>query len=191
MSAGVAVLVSAAVFTWPWRTRAAARRRLLGRHLDVAAGRETAGHRPTLRIDAVANSVDLLALALQGGGGVVEAIESVAADSPPPVRNQLSSVGAALRWGVADEEAWAVVPAVWAPAARALRLSRQAGLPPADMLRRAAEELRAADNAHVEAASARVAVRVVLPLGLAFLPAFVLTTVVPVVIALARATLSG
>jgi pilus assembly protein TadC len=40
--------------------------------------------------------------------------------------------------------------------------------------------------ADVEVAAARLGVRLVVPLGLAYLPAFVLTTVVPVVLALTR-----
>jgi len=38
-------------------------------------------------------------------------------------------------------------------------------------------------------ATATLGIRIVLPLGLAFLPAFVLTTVVPVVLALANQVL--
>jgi pilus assembly protein TadC len=58
-------------------------------------------------------------------------------------------------------------------------------VPPAGLLRDAAADLRRDALAQVEVATARLSVRLVLPLGLAFLPAFVLTTVVPVVLALA------
>ena len=41
----------------------------------------------------------------------------------------------------------------------------------------------------LEVATATLGVRIVLPLGLLFLPAFLLTTVVPIVLALARQVL--
>jgi len=43
----------------------------------------------------------------------------------------------------------------------------------------------------VELAAARVGVRLVAPLGLVLLPAFLLTTVVPLVVALGRQMLNG
>ena len=50
----------------------------------------------------------------------------------------------------------------------------------------AAADLRREAVADVEVRAARLGVRLVLPLGLAYLPAFVLITVVPVVLALTR-----
>ena len=49
----------------------------------------------------------LLAVALQSGCGVVEAIEQVAHVAPPLAGAELSVVAAALRWGVTEDEAWA------------------------------------------------------------------------------------
>ncbi len=66
-----------------------------------------------------------------------------------------------------------------------------AGVPPAELLTRAARDLRSSHVALVQAATARLSVRLVLPLAMAFLPAFVLTTVVPVVLALATDLLTG
>jgi pilus assembly protein TadC len=53
----------------------------------------------------------------------------------------------------------------------------------AGALGRVAADLRAARRADAEAAAQRLGVLVVLPLGLCFLPAFLLTGVVPVVVA--------
>jgi len=50
-------------------------------------------------------------------------------------------------------------------------------------LERLADDLRASRSAGVEAAAARVGVLIVLPLGLCFLPAFVLAGIVPVIVA--------
>jgi pilus assembly protein TadC len=50
-------------------------------------------------------------------------------------------------------------------------------------LRRIADDLRAARHADVEAAAQRAGVLIVLPLGLCFLPAFVLAGIAPVIVA--------
>ena len=51
--------------------------------------------------------------------------------------------------------------------------------------------LRSNRLAAIDVAAARLGVRLVVPLGVAFLPAFVLTTIVPVVLALARQVLAS
>ena len=137
----------------------------------------------------VANAIDLLALALRGGVGLLEAVEAVGARLADPLGAHLLTVAAAQRWGVDGVEAWASVPSAWQPAARALRMAATAGIAPADVLAQASQEIRRAEEQRLEVATARLGVRVVLPLGLLFLPAFVLTTVVPIVMALAAQVL--
>jgi pilus assembly protein TadC len=137
----------------------------------------------------VANATDLLALALRGGVGLLEAVEAVGARLEDPLGAHLLTVAAAQRWGVESAEAWASVPSAWQPAARALQMAATAGIAPADVLEQASQEMRRAEEQRLEVATARLGVRVVLPLGLLFLPAFVLTTVVPIVMALAAQVL--
>lgn len=137
----------------------------------------------------VAGVIELLALTLRGGVGLVEAMEAVAIRVGGPLGLHLQTVAAAGRWGVEDAMAWASVPAAWQPAARALRMAATAGVPPADALVRVAEEMRRREQQRLEVATATLGIRIVLPLGLAFLPAFVLTTVVPIVLALAQQVL--
>lgn len=73
----------------------------------------------------------------------------------------------------------------WAVALdRTLLLARDAGVPPAALLLATAAEERRRQAARRRLAAARLGVRVVLPTGLCLLPAFVLLTVVPMVIAL-------
>jgi pilus assembly protein TadC len=134
----------------------------------------------------IAGVVELLALTLRAGVGVVEAMEAVAARVGGPLGMHLRSVAAAGRWGVEDATAWSSVPSAWQPAAMALRMAAVAGVPPADALRGAAQEIRRGEQQRLEVATATLGVRIVLPLGLVFLPAFILTTVMPIVIALAR-----
>ncbi len=133
----------------------------------------------------VAATLDLVALALRTGCGVVEAVGDVARGSPERVSHQLSTVVAGVGWGLGWSRAWALVPDVWAPARRAMVLAAEAGASPADPLVRAADGLREARSRRLELNAARLGVRIVLPLGMVFLPAFVMLTVVPLVLALA------
>lgn len=142
-------------------------------------------------IGSVATALDLLALALGSGVPLVQAIAAVAERSGPVVRRDLNQVVAALRWGVDEYAAWAGLPDVWRPAGRALSLAAAAGVPPAALLRDAARDLRRRERAELDEAAARLGVRIVIPLGLCFLPAFALLTVVPAVAALAGRVLGS
>jgi len=147
------------------------------------------GMRRAVPVAEVSGVIDLLALTLRGGAGLVEAMEAVATRVGGPLGMHLRTVAAAGRWGVEDAAAWASVPSAWQPAARALRMATAAGVPPADALAGAADEVRRAEQQRLEVATATLGVRIVLPLGLLFLPAFILTTVVPIVVALAQQVL--
>jgi hypothetical protein len=152
-------------------------------------GRRLRARAPTS--EEVAASMVLLAVALQSGCGVVEAIEHVAEVAPPVPAAELAVVAAALRWGLDEEWAWAEVDPRWSRAAMALRLARAAGVAPSSLLLTGADDLRSNRLAAIDVAAARLGVRLVVPLGVAFLPAFVLTTIVPVVLALARQVLAS
>lgn len=141
--------------------------------------------------DEIAASMVLLSVALQSGSGVVEAIEHVAQVAPAVPAAELAVVAAGLRWGLAEDRAWAEVDARWSRTALALRMAREAGVPPSSLLVTGAEDLRSSRLAAIDIAAAGLGVRLVIPLGVAFLPAFVLTTVVPVVLALARQVLAA
>jgi len=156
---------------------------------DEHASDDHASSRSAVPAADVAGVIELLALTLRGGAGLVEAMEAVADRVGGPLGMHLQTVAAAGRWGVEDADAWASVPSAWQPAARALRMANRAGVPPANALVGAADEVRRAEQQRLEVATARLGVRIVLPLGLVFLPAFILTTVVPVVLALAKQVL--
>lgn len=159
----------------PWAARA-------GRRTGSRGGRETTASTRALAPEAM----ELLALALQGGGSLAEAARTVSQVLPVPAGEGLSRVADALRRGQDTEQAWSAAGPEWEPARRSLELARVAGVAPGPALRQAAADLRAAMVADVEVGTARLGVRMVLPLGLAFLPAFVLTTVLPLVLALTR-----
>lgn len=72
-----------------------------------------------------------------------------------------------------------------------LVLSRRAGVPAVGLLRAAAEDTRDDAAAAGLASAERLAVRLVLPLGVCVLPAFVLVGVVPVVVGVLSSTVGG
>ncbi|GGL42206.1 type II secretion system F family protein [Phycicoccus endophyticus] len=168
-----ALLVVAAVLVLPRPVR-----RLPGRPRSVAPPAEAA----TLEDAAVA--LVLLAAALRGGGGTLECLEAVSTVDPTPAGRELGVVAAAQRWGEGHERAWSRVGPGWAPAAAAWHAATAAGAGPAGLLDAAAERIRVAESRRVESAVQRAGVLLVLPLGLCFLPGFVATTVVPVVLLL-------
>lgn len=137
----------------------------------------------------VADAMVLLSLALRSGMGQQEALERVAGSDPGAVAAHLRTVAAALRWGQPSRAAWAHVPGAWRPAALAWEVAERAGAAPAQLVEDASWRVRDAEDRRLQGAAARAGVGLVLPLGLAFLPAFACTAVVPVVLAIAHTVL--
>jgi pilus assembly protein TadC len=194
LSVAAMVLTASAVLVWPAMTGTKAKT-ITGSKPETETGtgssQESAVPRRDVPVAEVAAVIDLLALTLRGGVGLVDAMEAVANRVGGPLGLHLLTVAAAGRWGVEDAAAWASVPAAWQPAARALRMAAIAGVPPVDALVGAANEVRRSEQNRLEVATATLGVRIVLPLGLVFLPAFILTTVIPVVLALAQQVLAS
>lgn len=140
-------------------------------------------------VDAAADALVLCALAMRAGLGPVEALEAVADHVPGPVAHHLRVVASAHRWGQDAATAWGHVGGAWRPAALAWQAAERSGAAPAGVVLAAAERMRREESSRVEAAMQRAGVLLVLPLGACFLPGFVGTTVVPVVLHLARTSL--
>lgn len=174
MNAMVAALVVVAAWIWPGRS---ARVDWLRRQPD-AAGAPTAN---ALTVDEVADATVLLALALQSGRGLVQALEEVADVSSAGAGEDLRRVAAALRWGRTMSQAWDYARGVWGPTATAFVVADAVGAPSASVLLDAASTLRDTEARRLEQAGGTAAVMLVLPLGLCFLPAFIATAVVPIV----------
>jgi hypothetical protein len=139
----------------------------------------------------VSSALALLALAYRSGLPTWDVLEAVAAGVTGRASTDLCQVAAALRWGATEADAWASVGPIWGPAARAVAIAHQAGVPPGAMLLAASDDLHAAELERLEVSAAKVGVRLVAPLGLVLLPAFCLTTVAPLVMALAGDLLSA
>jgi Flp pilus assembly protein TadB len=129
--------------------------------------------------------VDLVAACLASGSPLEPALVAAATAVGPPAAAVLGSAVTALQLGADPAIVWREV-ARHEPLgglARAVARSVETGAPLSDLLPRAAERARASHRARVEARIRTVSVRLTAPLGLAFLPAFVLLGVVPVVAA--------
>jgi len=113
--------------------------------------------------------LELLAVALRGGAGVDRATELV--------RSALADAALADAARGAAEQGEEV-----------LAFSRAAGVPAAALLRAEAEELRRQARADAAARAARLETRLLAPLGLCVLPAFVLLGVAPILLALLSST---
>jgi tight adherence protein B len=114
--------------------------------------------------------LDLLAIAVSGGG----AIDRAAA-----------SVSAALGKYSTD------VTGTSSVADAALELSRRAGIPAAGLLRSEATESRRRARAEVAERAQALSIRLMIPLGLCVLPAFMVLSVVPLVVTVLTATSIG
>ncbi|MEX2289947.1 MAG: type II secretion system F family protein [Mycobacteriales bacterium] len=140
--------------------------------------------------------LDLLASCLAGGASLAGAADAVARAVPGPAGRRMAAVGAALAVGSPPADAWAALASAvpgdslapgdpLGPASRALARAADGGAPVAQAVSRIAADARAEARSRGEQAARRVGVLAVAPLGLCFLPAFVLLGVVPVVAGLA------
>ena len=183
MSAGIVALAVAAVLLWPGSAAPVA---WLRRDPDDGRASAVTG----LTVEEVADASVLLALALQSGRGLTQALDEVAGVAAPGAAEDLSRVGAALRWGRTMGEAWGYARPAWGPTATAFVVADAVGAPSAQVLLDAASTLRETEARRLEQAGGAAAVMLVLPLGLCFLPAFIATAVIPLVAVLVGTQLS-
>ena len=129
---------------------------------------------------------DLLASVLASGADLVAACDAVASALDDPLAQQLAEVAARLRLAAQPVDALAPLRSSGStePIAIAAARAIESGAPLAESLRRVATDLRLVRRAHLLAKARVLGVRAVLPLGLCFLPSFVLLGVVPVVVSL-------
>ncbi|WP_353953705.1 type II secretion system F family protein [Knoellia sp. S7-12] len=189
------VLVVGACFLWPAGRRGPLERGAPDGQVgpipspSLLSSQLTPAATAAVTVDAAADALVLCALALRSGLGPIEALEAVADKAGGPVAHHLRVVASAHRWGQDAATSWAHVGEAWRPAALAWQAAEQSGAAPAGVVLAAAERMRREESSRVEAAVQRAGVLLVLPLGACFLPGFVGTTVVPVVLHLARSSL--
>jgi Flp pilus assembly protein TadB len=136
--------------------------------------------------DEVPFVVDLVAGCLRAGAGMPEALGAAAQAAEEPFRALCTHVAVALRAGLQPAQAWrSWADDPWlAPVARTAVRTAHSGAAAADDLLRVSARLRARRRAEAQHRVRQASVWLVVPLGLCFLPAFVLVAVVPLVIGL-------
>ncbi len=137
-------------------------------------------------------AADLFAACLAGGSDPARAAVAIGAALGGDLGRALRAVAATVALGADQDVAWrsaaAQVPAL-GPLARAVARSSATGAPLAEVVALLADQQREERRLVGELAARKVGVRVAGPLGLCFLPAFVLVGVVPVVAGIAGGVL--
>jgi Flp pilus assembly protein TadB len=143
---------------------------------------------PTLAL-----TLDLVAVALRAGQPLSEALILAAPAADAECGERLARVGGLLRLGADPAEAWRAAGdvGVLEPVAVAAVRSASSGVRLAAEFEQLAREVRAQLRSAAQARAARSGVLVAAPLGLCFLPSFVCLGIVPTVVGIAGAVLSG
>ena len=127
---------------------------------------------------------ELLAIAVSGGGSIEQA-EALLQHSLR--RFSLRHEGDDVQASGGDQPRESAVT-IDRTIERVIRLSQRAGVPARQLLRSEAEAIRRAAGSAAEERAAALTVRLMLPLGLCVLPAFVLLGVVPMLITVVSST---
>ncbi|MGW0810516.1 type II secretion system F family protein [Nonomuraea sp. NPDC002799] len=132
-------------------------------------------------------AADLMTACLLAGRPVSAATEIAAKAVAGPLGQRLTWASSQLRLGADPAPTWACLARdpEMAALARAMSRAAQSGAPVADVLTRLADDAREKARAVSVATARNVGVKAVAPLGLCFLPAFVLLGIVPVIAGLA------
>lgn len=176
---GVAVLVGGLVGVAAGLVASALAWVVTGR-LEPAAARR---RRESLEA-ALPLAVDLMAACLHAGRPPAQAAQVVARAIEGPLGDELAVLAARLSLGADPVGVWRGVDAEHplASLARTMTRSLETGAPASQGLTRLADDLRRDRRAGVDKAARSVGVRATAPLGLCFLPAFVLIGIVPAVV---------
>ncbi|RFU41608.1 type II secretion system F family protein [Actinomadura logoneensis] len=133
-------------------------------------------------------TVDLLAACLRGGMPWDESVEAVASTIGGPLGEELGAVSVQIRLGADPVRAWLQLgerqPPL-APLARTAVRASRSGTALAVSLGRLAQEQRRTARTAAAARARSAGIRALMPLGLCFLPAFVLLGIVPAIVGIA------
>ena len=189
-----ALLAAAAVAVLADHRRAARRRRLLHRRLtggpdeglgpgDTGGLWETCG----IGLQDPAMMLELIGAMLDAGSGLGRSLELIARHAAPGLGRHLDPVVSALAIGADWDTAWRnsrEAPAALLTLRDALGFAAATGVPSSAILYAQAARLRREQFRAAERRAAALGVKLVVPLGLCSLPAFVCLGIVPVLLAM-------
>ncbi|TDC68414.1 type II secretion system F family protein [Actinomadura sp. GC306] len=136
-------------------------------------------------------AVDLLAACLRGGAPWHDAVAAVAEAVGGPLGDELTAVSVQIRLGADPAAAWLALAEepMLAPLARAATRATTTGAALAPSLSRLARDQRRVARSAAAARARAAGIRALAPLGLCFLPAFVLLGIVPAIAGIASTIL--
>ncbi|MFF2245489.1 type II secretion system F family protein [Arthrobacter sp. NPDC058130] len=183
---------AAVLLAGPGPVRRRLRRQFLGPASEVAghSGVRDAGRRERPGFTGLRDTammLELIGAMLDAGAGLGRSLELIAALVPPELGRQLRPVVSALAIGADWNTAWrsSGTQAAQLLALRdALFFAALTGAPSSALLYAQAARLRRERNRAAEQRAAALGVKLVVPLGLCSLPAFVCLGVVPVLLGL-------
>jgi len=126
--------------------------------------------------------LDVLDVAIGTGASLPRVLSAVGSAVGGPQGDELVRGGTALLLGASWQSAWAGTGLT--DVVGALEASWSSGTAPGPALRGRADQLRRDRRARTRTAAGALGVQLVLPLGLCFLPAFVLLGLVPMLLSL-------
>jgi len=138
----------------------------------------------------VVSACAFMASCLRAGLDMTAALSATAAAWGGSDAAAMSAVSEALRQGQQWETAWTLCPPHLIALDRALRPTWQRGASPVGSLEALADAELARGRAAAVAASAELGVRLTLPLTVCLLPAFVVSGIVPLLVAIGSGVLS-
>jgi Flp pilus assembly protein TadB len=124
-------------------------------------------------------AVHLLGACLAAGAATTTALSSVAESMPGAVGEELALLHRRLHWGVDPASVWRSVVGPLEPLGRSMARAHESGSSVQVAVARLSEDLRQRTRARADTRARTIEVRAAAPLGLCFLPAFVLLGVVP------------
>ncbi len=133
--------------------------------------------------------VELLVASLQTGVGIPRALAATGQSLDNDLGAKLNAVGTALLLGASWDQAWQLSPTQLRFLARTLRPAWEHGAPPTSALEATRTRMRRQNTERTELAAQRLTVHLVLPLGLCYLPSFILLGVIPILLSLGGALL--
>jgi pilus assembly protein TadC len=135
----------------------------------------------------VAVLLALLEAATASGAGLPRALAAVGRAIGGADGRSMERASAALVMGAGWDVAWTGAGRRLGPVIASLRATWTTGAAPGPALRAGAVQVRRERRTVAREAAGRLAVRLVIPLGLCFLPAFILIGLVPVMVSLGSA----
>lgn len=164
---GAAAGILAALYSWRVLSRVESpamrrRREVLARDLPLA--------------------VHLLGACLVAGAAISSALDDVASAMPGPVGDEFQLVRRRLLLGSDPVEVWASLDGPLSGVGRSMARAARSGSSVRDAVEGLSVELRADTRLRAESLARSIEVRAAAPLGICFLPAFVVLGVVPMVV---------